>query len=337
MNANALFGALCLSVVVGCGPRVNDDEQSSSGGNGGAPSSGGSGGMSAGAGSAGSGEVPQNEGGVGGGPAGNGASGGAGGSSQTEGAFTFLTYNVAGLPEGISQSHPAVNLSLISPLSNPYEVVVVQENFTFADYAQILRSAATHEYKSTPKPAAGGTDIGDGLNFFSRLFFADQDLYREAWGTCFGVVTNASDCLTSKGFAVVEVRLSEGASFDLYDLHMDAGGAAEDMAARSAQVEQLLAQLAVRSAERAVIVAGDTNMRASEDSLARLLAEGELTDSCRVLSCGDERIDRIFFRNATNLNLAPARWRTADEFVDGSGQPLSDHLAVAVDFAWHML
>jgi endonuclease/exonuclease/phosphatase family metal-dependent hydrolase len=143
--------------------------------------------------------------------------------------------------------------------------------------------------------------------------------------------------LTSKGFAVVEVRLSETAAFDLYDLHMDAGGAAEDMSARAAQVEQLLTQLAARSAGRAVVVAGDTNMRASEDSLQRLLAEGKLTDSCRALSCGDERIDRIFFRNSTNLSFEPSRWRTADEFVDGSGQPLSDHLAVAVDFAWQAL
>jgi endonuclease/exonuclease/phosphatase (EEP) superfamily protein YafD len=133
------------------------------------------------------------------------------------------------------------------------------------------------------------------------------------------------------------VELADNVVIDLYDLHMDAGGAAEDEASRSAQVEQLLLQLAARSVGRAIIVAGDTNMDENEDPLDRLLEGGELTDSCRAVSCGDERIDRIFFRNSATLQLAPSGWRTADEFIDGSGQPLSDHRAVAVDFTWQSL
>ena len=361
MNANTCFRVLCLAVV-GCASDAEPDEPSTADGGGAGPTpigasatDGGSGAGAAGDGSSGGGAAGSfaaggfagadgsagggafsGAGGSVGGSAG-GSTGGAGGRAPASGAFTFLTYNVAGLPEGISQSHPAVNLSQISPLLNAYDVVVVQENFTFADYPQMLRSASTHPYQSTPKPPGGGFDIGDGLNFFSRLFFEDAALYRQTWTVCFGHLTNASDCLTSKGFAVVEVELAENVAVDLYDLHMDAGGAAQDEAARSAQVEQLLAQLATRSLGRAIIVAGDTNMDDNEDPLDRLLVGGELKDSCRALSCGDERIDRVFFRNSATLQLTPSGWRTADEFVDGAGQPLSDHRAVAVDFTWQSL
>jgi len=252
----------------------------------------------------------------------------------TNGAFSVLTYNVAGLPQGISQSNPIANLQLISPLLNRYDVAVVQENFTFEDYPQRLRSGSNHPYISTQKPAAGGTDMGDGLNDFSRLCFQHQDLVREAWQQCFGVFTNASDCLTSKGFSVIEIHLARGVVVELYDLHMDAGGAPEDIAARASQAVQLVAKIAARSAGKALIVAGDTNMRASEPALDTLLRDAGLTDSCRELMCADERIDRVMYRSSAELTLTPSNWRIATEFVDGSNLALSDHLAVAVDFAW---
>jgi hypothetical protein len=313
-------------------------------GAGGAPAGGADGGVGAGAsGASGGAGRAGGAAGVGGfgGAGGAGISTGTGGSSGlcnpaavVRGAFSLLTYNVAGLPEGISQSHPLFNLQKISPLLNGYNLAVVQENFTFQDYPQKLRSAANHPYKSTPKPAAGGTDLGDGLNYFSELCFEDTKLYREAWKQCFGQLSNSSDCLTSKGFAVVEVHLARGVAIDLYDVHMDAGGASQDVTARAAQVEQLLARIASQSAGRAIIVGGDTNMGGNEAALAELLTTAKLSDSCRTLSCGDERIDRIMFRSSTTLELKPSKYRIATEFVDGSGQPLSDHEAVAVDFEW---
>jgi hypothetical protein len=52
------------------------------------------------------------------------------------------------------------------------------------------------------------------------------------------------------------------------------------------------------------------------------------------LACGDERIDRFLFRSGQSLRLQPTRWELDETFVDGAGQDLSDHLALAVDFAW---
>jgi hypothetical protein len=45
------------------------------------------------------------------------------------GTFTLLSYNVAGLPAQFSGSEPAVNMPLISPKLNAYDVVLVQEDW----------------------------------------------------------------------------------------------------------------------------------------------------------------------------------------------------------------
>ncbi len=43
------------------------------------------------------------------------------------GVLDVLTYNVAGLPEGISSSNPATNTPLLAPKLAPYALVHVQE------------------------------------------------------------------------------------------------------------------------------------------------------------------------------------------------------------------
>ena len=47
------------------------------------------------------------------------------------GSVRMLTYNVAGLPESLSGSTPSVNTQLISPKLNAYEIVNVQDSWTF--------------------------------------------------------------------------------------------------------------------------------------------------------------------------------------------------------------
>src|SRR3954464_1761273 len=47
------------------------------------------------------------------------------------GQFRLLTYNVAGLPQVVSPSTPRQNIPLVSPLLNAYDVVLVQEDFSY--------------------------------------------------------------------------------------------------------------------------------------------------------------------------------------------------------------
>lgn len=248
-----------------------------------------------------------------------------------EGTLRVLTYNVAGLPDLISGSDPAVNTPMMSPLLNAFDHVLVQEDFSYHDE---LSADAMHPYQSTP---GGGGTLGDGLNRFSDSAFADFE--RHAWEECNGIIDSGNDCLTMKGFSVATHQLGPIAQVDIYNLHMDAGGSAGDIQARQAQVQQLLDTIAARSADRAIIVAGDTNMNADDEpDVQTLLTGASLLDACRELACGeDNRIDRIMFRSSATVELVPTSWAIDPTFVNGMGEPLSDHEPVVVEFDWAQL
>ncbi|MEZ6183766.1 MAG: hypothetical protein R3F62_02015 [Planctomycetota bacterium] len=89
--------------------------------------------------------------------------GGATSTVVAQGQLEVLTYNVAGLPQGISGSNPAVNTTQISPKLNAYELVLVQEDFF---YDADLRRQARHPNQSNPQPVSS-RPVNDGLNRFS--------------------------------------------------------------------------------------------------------------------------------------------------------------------------
>ncbi len=246
------------------------------------------------------------------------------------GVLSVLSYNVAGLPQGISGSNPEINMPLISPLLNSYDLVLVQEDFY---YHEELIAEAEHPYQSE-RSGDGVNDLGDGLNRFSETAFGPHD--RITWKACYGQFSNGSDCLAKKGFTVAEHELAPGLVVDVYNLHMDAGRDPEDIAARAEQAEQLAATIADRSAGKAIIIGGDTNMKAEDEVyLQGLIDAAGLTDSCRALSCGEElRIDRVLYRSSDALGIVAESWALDPVFVDAVGVDLSDHEAVAVTLRW---
>lgn len=247
------------------------------------------------------------------------------GAKQT---IKLLTYNVAGLPQGLSSSKPQTNTPQISPKLNPYELVLVQEDFAY--HAQ-LASKATHPHKSTPMTAPSPIDLGDGLNVFSRAPISAP--VRTKWAQCNGTVDQKNDCLTSKGFVRFTLDLGSGLVVDVYDAHFDAGRSDGDASARDAQAGQLVAAIAANSASHAVIVAGDTNMKdTDEPQLVKLLTGAKLTDACRSLSCPETtRIDRVMFRSSPSVKISAKTWRVETTFVDSAGEQLSDHEPVSVE------
>jgi endonuclease/exonuclease/phosphatase family metal-dependent hydrolase len=249
------------------------------------------------------------------------------------GRFSLLTYNVAGLPELVSGSDPEVNERLISPLLNHYDVALVQEDFS---YHSLLISRAQHEYRSEPMHSSLAL-MPDGLNWFSR--FAFGWVHRVRWAQCNGYLGSASDCLADKGFSFAELTLAQGVTVDVYNLHAEAGRTPMDIEVRRANFEQLAQYMRTRSRNRAVIVAGDTNLKLSlprdGETLERFLATTGLSDSCRVFGCAEERLDRVFVRSAGEIELDVLGWWTDRRFVDSDGAPLSDHLAVGIELGWH--
>ena len=263
----------------------------------------------------------------------------------SEGTFSLLTYNVAGLPAALSGSEPDRNQPVISPLLNSFDVILAQEDFYYhhlltkdLDEAY-FRGQTWYEAKGYNEPKL--VDLGDGLFRASRYELGPVD--RVAWSDCNGDATScASDCLATKGYSFSELKLPGDRVIHVYNIHKEAGGCPKDDEIRAEGVEQLIGELQTRSAGKTVIIAGDYNLHvdSAEDpqdrvTFQRLIDGGALTDVCWQLECGDERIDRIVYKNGEGVTLEPTRWWVPEAFVwPEDGSDLSDHKPVAASFTW---
>lgn len=256
-------------------------------------------------------------------------------SAQTLPTFSLLTYNVAGLPYGLSESHPRQNIPLMNPKIKPFDIAVFQEDFCC--HLQLV-DTRNHPYGSTPYSQTL-FDLGDGLNQVARFQFYPA-IYRETWKTCSGTLDHYSDCLTYKGFSTSKMTLGQGIEVVLINVHLDAGYELEDFIARLLQIDQLIAYLKRYHPEDPLILAGDWNVEldlaGSNDGFLfdRLTQGANLIDVCHELRCGIERPDRVLYRSSQHVQLQPTAWQIPAGFFDGNGEPLSDHEPVAVQFSY---
>jgi endonuclease/exonuclease/phosphatase family metal-dependent hydrolase len=265
--------------------------------------------------------------------------------AATTGTFNVLTYNVAGLPEGLSSGNPETNTPLISPRLAAYDIVNVQEDF---NYHAALYAGDKHPYRTA---TSGGVPFGDGLNTLSDHPF--EDFERVKWNACTG-----TNCLTPKGFTLARVRLAEGVFVDLYNVHTNADATDDALAARRANVEQLSDFIQANSSGNAVIVMGDTNTRYTRtgDNIRTLVEENGLTDpwvelvkggtapaqGAEALVCPTtaptndcEVVDKVLYRGSKLLSLNATRYHNEwASFLDSAGGNLSDHFPHTVDFSY---
>jgi hypothetical protein len=280
---------------------------------------------------------------------------------QKTGEINALSYNVAGLPEGLSGSQPLTNTPYISPLLNDYGLVLVQESWqtpipnpfgALRVYHELLVVDALHPYQSVSAPIPGGTDprrpsafLSDGLNRFSNWPFGD--LTRVAWDGCFGGADTsdrgAADCLAMKGFSKATHVLAVGVEVDVYNLHGEAGSSAEDQRLSEADFVQLAAFINANSSGKAIIMGGDTNLHTESGNPDRttwntFLSATGLRDVCGAVNCGTDnnRIDKFAFRSNAQVTIEPLSHRfEREKFVRPTdGARLSDHDALAVRFRW---
>ncbi|MDX8051752.1 jacalin-like lectin [Lentzea sp. BCCO 10_0798] len=263
----------------------------------------------------------------------------------SSGTFSVLSYNVAGLPEGLSSGNPRVNTPIIGQRIRPYDVVHVQEDF---NYHASLYANNTHPFRT---PTSGGVPFGDGLNTLSDHRYSD--LARDRWDRC-----NGTDCLTPKGFTFSRIRVAEGVLIDFYNVHANAGSAEADLAARRANISELSRFVTANSAGNAVVIAGDTNTRYTRaaDNIRELLSANGLKDAwveeerggtppaagSPTIGCDDQNItdacevvDKILYRGNRYITLDLSRYANENAaFRTADDKMLSDHYPIAADFRW---
>jgi endonuclease/exonuclease/phosphatase family metal-dependent hydrolase len=248
-----------------------------------------------------------------------------------EGKLDVLTYNVAGLPEGMSAVHPLRTLPQVGARLSAFDLVLVQEDYA---YPELLRARLQLPYRSAPFARGRALHFGDGLSVFSKLPFAE--VRRAAWRACHGFFDAYFDCLTPKGLAMLRLELSPGVFVDVYDVHLDAGAHDHDIDARASQLAQLFETIAAWSGERAVVLGGDFNLTSTERAaLSKLAKKSRFVEACEALRCPEPwRLDRVLFRGSEALRFTPLRWQLERSFKDAEGAQLSDHLPVRVTLRW---
>ena len=253
------------------------------------------------------------------------------------GSFTLLTYNVQGLPAGLTDAGrpPEERMPRISPLLGAYDVVGLQEDFDASLHAQLVAEAPHAGQWWFSEPLDASRVYGAGLASLSDL---PAVAYATAYySDCSGVFDGASDCLASKGFQRVSLALGD-AVLDVYNTHHEAGGGPEDDAARASQVAEVIADIDTRPASHAVVVLGDTNLRPSDPEDAAALAQYAavgLVDACDAVACDEpDHIDRLLVRGSPTVALTVEDWWRATEFIDESGADLSDHPAIGARVRW---
>lgn len=253
-----------------------------------------------------------------------------------KGSFSAVTYNVHGLPSGITKDDTNGRLTQIGPLLKPFVILGLQEVFTDDGYEILKKSFdfPTHYRYSERKE---GRFMGSGLLFLSRFKAVAEK--HALFSLCHGKLDNASDCLASKGFQMVRVQLAKGVELDVYNSHFEAGGGEKDSIARTSNVEEVQKAMQKWSTGRAILFLGDTNLKEQrpndKKALDTWLQTIQLKDSCEAVQCPKKgRIDRIFFRSSKQLILEPKTWSIPKEFIDKKGVPLSDHDPIVVQFDW---
>ncbi|MFI5897909.1 jacalin-like lectin [Actinoplanes sp. NPDC051513] len=268
------------------------------------------------------------------------------------GAFTALTYNVAGLPEGLSSAPTSrgTATTAIGGRLAPFDLVHVQEDF---NYHASLYAADTHPYRT---PTSGGAGIGSGLNTLSDYAYDTDDFERVRWNSC---QLDSGDCLTPKGFTFMRERLAEGVYVDLYNIHTNAGTSSGDLTSRADNLNQLTAFIASHSPGNAVIVMGDANARYTRtgDTIASFAQRNGLTDAWVQLERGGvappigsdalvcdesavtdtcEVVDKVLYRGSRFVTLTATGYHNehAGFLETSSGLMLSDHDPISVKFSW---
>lgn len=265
-------------------------------------------------------------------------------SSRAE-EFAIVSYNVHGLPAWIARDDPEARMPAIGHLLAPYDVALVQEDWS---HHALLSAAAGHATQlggNGPRAQllaafsffCGG--CGSGLDVFAALPRERVlDVAAVPYDLCADWLFGANDCWATKGFLFARLRLASGAEVDVYDTHLEAGDGEDDLAVRELQLQKLRGFVTDRSAGRPVILGGDLNLpyddarqQAIVKSFASALGLRDAGARPDDTSRWEKRLDWILYRDGAGVSLTLLSTGEERAFVR-DGAPLSDHPAVFARF-----
>lgn len=262
------------------------------------------------------------------------------GSAPASSRFTALSYNIHGLPFFITGDDTLARLREIAPRLAAYEVVGLQEDFIDRGHA-LLMGAATHRTRLRFDGTGSHRLFGSGLTLLARARAVTH--HHEHYEHCNGRLDGASDCFATKGLQMVRLQLAPGAEVDVYNSHLEAGREPADVAARAANVAQIIAAMQKLSDGRAIVFLGDTNLRPDDPGdLAQIqqwLERLSLRDACAEVGCPEpDHVDRVYLRDGAGLRLSASSWSNeSSAFLDDEGTALSDHPPIVVRVRWQKL
>lgn len=264
-----------------------------------------------------------------------------------EGAFSFLNFNVAGLPSLTASSEKAARQKLLGQKvgADDYDIVAVQEDFGYdGDFAAGLGMP----FRTYGMQSAA---FGDGLNVFSKT--AIYNVAREGWNKKGGMLWEG-DIVSQKGVMLAVVELAPGVYVDVYNLHADAFDGQESVDARYDNIRQTVDFINARSKDHPVIVTGDFNeafhfgaegknlynvfveQLGFADVWVELVNGGSYTDFSAW--SGDywghwDSVECILYRSSDTVTLTPTSHQYIN-YKDDEGTPISDHYAAAAAFTY---
>jgi len=250
---------------------------------------------------------------------------------ENSGQLSLLNYNVHGLPAGLAGDRPGWRMSRIVPLLAEHQVIALQE--TFSVHRTLDRQLGFPSSVHARKRRCG-VPAGPGLSTYAQTPI--QESLFVPFEVCHGVFSHANDCLANKGLLLTRLELPGTGShgIDVYNVHLDAGTHSGDVAARTRQVEVLLAAISEHSKGHAVVVVGDLN-EAGSGPVTRALKGAGLEEACDPKLCGKPtHIERFFLRSGATVSLQSMSSTREPAFVDERGRPLSDHPALSLTLGW---
>lgn len=231
-----------------------------------------------------------------------------------------ITYNVAGLPEVITQGRGFPPLGkrfrYIAHKLKKYDIIGLQE--VFVEERRIIEDALGHYYLVHGTDTQGLKKVGSGIYTFSRWSITGSmfRMWRDAVDT---------DALSHKGFVAATTEISGDLSIDVYNLHMQAGKV--NWRVREKQHEQLHSAMKAYSMGqgRPIIIMGDFNCKKEYDGfMVRMSGYG----FSHVMP-GLDGVDHIFFHpNGSDWSISAGETRKVFTQEVGDGLRISDHEAV---------